>query len=190
MVRSTDSAWRGIASKVQQFVGERLRDTPQLLHKRLSVPYVVGIAAFAFLLPYVLWGLTSTSKVPAPVRTLEGVEIQQLLTALNTALSAPALGRLANGAPAPFALQDVDAEIHFVMQKSPPSSGASSYRLMPVDTTVQARPEHVQTLKMRLMPNPVLANKLGPPASSTVVPRASEETGLPKPTLPKKRDKP
>ena len=190
MTSLTGSSWRRIVPQVRQRIHERLYNMPQLLHTRLSVPWVVGIGAGLFLLPYALWWLTATSRGPAPPRTPDGVEIHQLLTALHTALAEPVLGRDSTGAPAPFVLQDVEVELHFVVQHSAPTREASLYRLVPVDTALQARPEHVQTLKMRLLPTLPLPSQVGTPMSSTVGPRAAEEAGLRKPALTKKRDRP
>jgi hypothetical protein len=190
MANLTGLYWRRIAPQVRQRLRERLHDTPQLLHTRLSVPYVAGIGAVCFLLPYVLWWLTATSRGPAPPRTPDGVEVHQVLTALHTVLAEPALGRLPNGSPVPFAMRDVEVELHFVVQKSTPSRDSSLYRLVPADTAVQVRPEHVQILKMRLFPTPPLPSQLGVSVSSTAASRAAEEAGLRKPALPKKRDRP
>lgn len=190
MASLTGSFWRRIAPQVRQRLSAWLHDTPQLLHTRLSVPWVAGIGAGLFLLPYVLWWLTATSRGPAPPRTPDGVELHQLLTALHTTLAEPVLGRVSTGAPAPFVLRDVEVELHFVVQKSAPTRDASLYRLVPVDTALQARPEHVQTLKMRLLPTLPLPSQVGTPTSSTAEPRAAEEAGLRKPALPKKRDRP
>lgn len=190
MASLTGFSWPHIVPQVRQRISERLHDAPRLLHTRLSVPYVVGIGAGLFCLPYVLWWLTASSGGPTPPRALDGVEIHQVLTALHTALAEPALGRLPNGAPVPFALRDVEVEIHFVVQKSASSHDDSLYRLVPVDTAVQARPEYVQTLKMRLFPTVPLPSQLGLPVSSTAGPRAAEEASLRKPAPPKKRDRP
>jgi hypothetical protein len=87
-------------------------------------------------------------------------------------------------------MRDVEIELHFVVQKSTRDRDASLYRLVPADTAVQARPEHVQTLKMRLFPTPPLPSQLGVTVSSTAGSRTAEEAGLRKPALPKKRDRP
>ena len=190
MANFTGSSWRRIGPKVRQRIRERLPDAPQLLHRRLSVPCVAGIGAGLFLLPYVLWWLTAPTRSPTPPRTPDGVEVHQVLTALHTVLAEPALGRLPDGTPVPFALRDVEVEIHFVVQKSTPAGGDNLYRLVPVDTAVQARPEHVQTLKMRLLPTPPLPSQMGVTVSSTAAPPAAEEAGVRKPALAKKRDRP
>jgi hypothetical protein len=190
MASLTEFPWRTMAPKVRQFVGERLRDTPPLLHTRLSVLAAVGIGAGCFLLSFVLWWLTSPPRVPAPPATPAGIELHQMLSALHTVLADPILGPLRPGTPSSLTLQDVDVEVHFVVQKSTPPSGAPLYRLVPVDTTLQTRPEHVQTLKMRLISPPPLPTPLGTPGVSTAGPRALEEGGMPKPSLPKKRAQP
>src|SRR5262249_47775898 len=188
MTSLTGSSWRRIAPQVRQRMRERLSDTPQLLHTRISMPYVLGIGIGLFLLPYVLWWLTATSRSPAPPKTLDGIEIQQLVTALQTALVEPVMGRVSTGASVPFVLRDVEVELHFVVQKSALPPDADLYRLVPVDTALQARPEHVQTLKMRLLPTLPLPSQVGGPGSATAVPRTAEEVGLRKPAPPKKRD--
>jgi hypothetical protein len=183
-------SWRRLAPTMRQFVDARLRDTPPILHTRLSVPWVTGIGACCFLLPYLLWWLLPTARVSAPARPPAGIEVHHILTALQAVLAEPSLGRRSDGSPAPFALTDVEVELHFVVQKNVHTSSDSSYRLVPVDTMVQARPEHVQTLKMHLIPSLTLPNKLGAPGSAPAGPRATEEVGLLKPALPKKREKP
>src|SRR5262249_37227963 len=154
---------------VRERMRERLYDTPQLLHTRVAMPYVLGIGIGLFLLPYVLWWLTATSRSPAPPKTLDGVEIQQLVTALQSALAEPIMGRVSTGASAPFVLRDVRVEFPFVVQKSALPPDAGLYRLVPVDTALQARPEHVQTLKMRLLPTLPLPSQVGVSGSATAV---------------------
>jgi len=196
MTSLAGSAWRRIVSQVWQCIApvvrrirERLHDTPQLRHIRLSMPYVVGIGVGLFFLPYVLWWLTATSRNPAPPRTLDGIEINQLITALQTAMVEPVVGRASTGAPVPFSLRDVEVELHFVVQHSAAPGDASLYRLVPVDTALQARPEHVQTLKMRLLPTLPLPSQAGTPGAVTATPRAAEDVGMRKPVLLKKRDR-
>src|SRR5262249_19739635 len=154
-----------------------------------SVPYVAGIGVGLFLLPYVLWWLTATSRGSAPPKTLDGIEVQQLVTALQTALAEPVLGRVSTGTPALLSLRDVQVDLHFVLKHSPTTRDASLYRLVPVDTALQTRPEHVQTLKMRLLPTLPLPSQVGGSGSAAAVSRTAEATGLRKPALPKKRDK-
>ena len=190
MASLTEFPWRTMAPKVRQFVGERLGDTPSILHKRLSVLAAVGIGVGCFVLPFVLWWLTSPPRVSAPPTTPEGIELQQMLSALHTVLADPTLGSLNAGTASPFTLKDVDVEVHFVVQKSVLTSGTPLYRLVPVDTALQTRPEHVQTLKMRLISTPLLPTTPGTPGVSTPLPRASEESDMLKPSLPKKRARP
>ena len=101
-----------------------------------------------------------------------------------------ARGRPPNGAPAPFTTRDVEVELHFVVQKSPAARDDSLYRLVPVDTTIQTRPESVQTLKMHLFPTLPLPSQLRIPLSSAAGSRATDDASLRKPASPKKRDRP
>jgi len=190
MASLTEFPWRTMAPKVRQFMDARLSDAPPLLRRRLSVLTAVGIGVGCFLLPFVLWWLTSSPRASAPTTTPEGIELQQMLSALQSVLADPTLGSLNAGTTSPFTLKDVDVEVHFVVQKSAPTSGTPLYRLVPVDTTLQTRPEHVQTLKMRLISTPLLPTTPGPPGVSTPLPRASEESDMLKPSLPKKRTRP
>lgn len=190
MASLTELPWRTMAPKVWQFVSERLSDTPPILHKRLSVLTAVGIGVGCFVLPFVLWWLISSPRVSATPTTLDGVELQQMLSALHTVLADPTLGSLNTGTAAPFTLKDVDVEVHFVVQKSALTNGTPLYRLVPVDTALQTRPGHVQTLKMRLISTPLLPTTLGTPGASTTLPRASEESDMLKSSLPKKRARP
>jgi hypothetical protein len=190
MVSRTRLGWYRLMQQGQHWVGEQLHAWPPLRHTRLAVPWVVGISAVCFLLPLVLWWLSAPPHGPIPPQRLAGVEIQQLLTALHTALAEPVLGHVSTGAPAPFLLRDVEVELHFVVQHSAPTRDDSRYWLVPVDTALEARPEHVQTLKMRLLPTLPLPSQLGTPLSSASGPRAAEEAGLHKPALPKKRERP
>jgi len=189
MASLTEFPWRTMAPKVRQFVDEWLGDTPPILHKRLSVLAAVGIGVGCFVLPFVLWWLISPPRVSAPPTTPEGIELQQVLSALHTVLADPTLGSLNTGTAAPFTLKDVDVEVHFVVQKSALTNGTPLYRLVPVDTALQTRPDHVQTLKMRLISTPLPTTTLGAPVASTL-PRASEESDTLKSSLPKKRARP
>lgn len=190
MVDFTGLSWRRVAPQVRQCIHERLRDAPQLLHTRISLPGAVGIGAAFFFLPYVLWWLTATTSGPVPPSMSDGVEISQVLTALHTALAEAALGRLPHGAPASLTMRDAEVELHFVVQKSTSAHDDSLYRLVPVDTTVQTRPESVQTLKMHLFPTLPLPSQLRVPLPSAPGSRATDETSLRKPAPPKKRDRP
>jgi hypothetical protein len=140
-----------------------------------------------FLLPYILWWLTSASRVPVPPAASEGLELHQLLQTLQAAVADPALGQPNAGSS--FTPKDVELAVHFVIQPSVPPSGDTTYRLVPVDTALQPRPEHIQTLTMRLTPTLLLSQKPG----TSVVPPA--EVWLPKdadplpPPRPKKRSK-
>jgi len=188
MASLTEFPWRTMAPKVRQFMDAQLSDAPPLLRRRLSVLTTVGIGVGCFLLPFVLWWLTSSPRASAPTSTPEGIELQQMLSALHTVLTDPTLGSLNTGTTSPFTLKDVDVEVHFVVQKS--ASSTSLYRLVPVDTALQTRPEHVQTLKVRLIPTPLPSATLGTPGAATPLPRASEESDMLKPSLPKKRARP
>ena len=178
-------SWRRLTSTMQHGVGARLRSLLPLLHTRLAVPWVVGMGVACFLLPYVLWGLTSPAEPPAPPQAPAGVEMQQVLTALHTAL-----GRLPQEGPTPFALQNAEVTLHFVVQKGVGASGASAYRLVPLDTAVQARPEHVQTMTLRLLPAPSLPPTREAPGSAPPGARPPAEAGRQPPTLPKKGIRP
>jgi hypothetical protein len=141
-----------------------------------------------FLLPYVLWWLTSASHVPIPPRASEGLELHQLLQALQAAVADPTLGQPSAGASS-FAPKDVEFAVHFVIQPSVPSSGDTTYRLVPVDTAFQPRPEQVQTLTMRLTPTLLLAQKpVAPMLTTPEVWPPKEGDALP-PTRLKKRAK-
>jgi len=190
MASLTEFPWRTMAPKVRQFMDGRLSDTPPLLRKRLSVLTTMGIGAVCFVLPFVLWWLTSSPHVAAPPTTPEGIELQQVLSAVHTVLADPTLGSIKTGTTSPFTLKDVDVEVHFVVQKNAFTSGTPLYRLVPVDTALQTRPEHVQTLKMRLSSTPLLPPTLGTPGASTALPQTSEDGGMLKPALPKKRARP
>jgi len=190
MASLTEFPWRTMAPKVRQYVGERLSDTPPLLRKRLSVLTAVGIGVGCFALPFVLWWLTSAPRASAPTTTPGGIELQQMLSALHTVLADPTLGSLTAGTASPFTLKDVDVEVRFVVQKSASTNGTPLYRLVPVDTALQTRPEHVQTLKVRLISTPLPPATLGSPGAATPLPRASEESDVLKSSLPKKRARP
>src|SRR5215510_14867768 len=154
----TEFPWSRISPETQQRLGERLRDITLLLHTRLPLLHVLGIGLCLFLLPYVLWWLTATSHAPIPPRTSEGLELHQLLQAMQAAVADPALGQPSAGTSS-FTPKDVELAEHFVIQPSAPPSGDITYRLVPVDTGLQARPEQVQTLTMRLTPTMLLAQK-------------------------------
>src|ERR1043166_6198843 len=160
----TEFPWSRISSETQQRLGERLRAVTPLLHTRLPLLYVLGIGMCFFLLPYLLWWFISTAHAPSPPRASEGLELHQLLQALQAAVADPTLGQPSAGASS-FTPKDVEFAVHFVIQPSVPASGDTTYRLVPVDTAFQPRPEQVQTLTMRLTPPIVLAPK---PAASTV----------------------
>jgi len=76
----------------------------------------------------------------------------------------PTLGQPNVGA---FTPKDVEVAVRFVIQPSVPPSGDPTYRLVPVDTALQPRPEHVQTLTMRLTPTLLLSQK---PTTSMALP--------------------
>jgi hypothetical protein len=188
MANRTEFPWRTMAPRVRQFMGERLRDTPPFFYKRLSLLSAVGLGAGCFGLLLVLWWLISPPQVPGPPTT--GIDLHEMLSALQTVLADPTLGSLSPGTSAPFALKNVDVEVHFVVQQSAPASGAPLYRLVPVDTALQTRPEHVQTLTLRLTATAPPSPTLGTPEASPAVPQAAEEGGLLKPPPPKKRARP
>src|SRR5262249_6749426 len=154
------------APETQQRLGERLRAVTPLLHTRLSLLHALGIGICFFLIPYILWWLTAASHAPIPSRA-ESLELHQLLQALQAAVADSTLGQPSAGATSSFAPKDVELAVHFVIQPSVPPSGDTTYRLVPVDTTFQLRPEHVQTLTMRLTPTLLIPQK---PAASTITP--------------------
>ena len=185
----TEFPWSRMSPGMQQRIGERFRLMTPLLHTRLPLLHALGIGVCFFLLPYVLWWLTSASRAPIPPRASEGIELHQLLQTLQAAMADPTLGQPNAGASAPFAPKDVEIAVHFVIQPSVPPSGDTAYRLVPVDTTLQLRPEHVQTLTMRLTPTQPLAQK--PAAAMLATPEVwppKDADPLP-PLRPKKRAK-
>ena len=143
-----------------------------------------------FCLPWVLWWLTAPLRVSAPPTAPTGIELHQMLGALQTVLADSTSGPLGPGTPAPFTLTDVDVAVHFVVQHSVSPTGTPLYRLVPVDTALQTRPEHVQTLTMRLTPTASRPTPMGTPGVAPAVPQAAEEGGLPKASPPKKRARP
>jgi len=156
----TEFPWSRISSETQHRLGERLRVITPLLHTRLPLLHALGIGVCFFLLPYALWWLTSTARAPIPPRASEGLELHQLLQALHAAVADPALGQPTAGTSS-FTPKDVEFVVHFVIQPSVPPSGDTTYRLVPVDTALQLRPEHVQILTMRLTPWLLLSQKPG-----------------------------
>jgi hypothetical protein len=159
----TEFPWSRMSSETQQRLGERLRVISLLLYTRLPLLHALGIGLCFFLLPYVLWWFTSSTRVPIPPRASEGLELHQLLQALQAAVADPTLGQPSAGAASSFTPKDVEIAVHFVIQPSVPPSGDTTYRLVPVDTALQSRPEHVQTLTMRLTPTLLLSQKPGAP---------------------------
>jgi hypothetical protein len=184
----TEFPWNRVSSEARQSLGERLRAIPPLFHTRIPLLHALGIGICFFLLPYVLWWLTSASRVPVPPVASEGLELHQLLQTLQAAVADPTLGQ-PNAGSSSFTPKDVELAVHFVIQPSVPPGGAPTYRLVPVDTALQPRPEHIQTLTMRLTPTLLLSQKPG--ASIVTTP----EIWLPKdadplpPPRPKKRSK-
>jgi hypothetical protein len=156
----TEFPWSRIAPETQHRLGERLRALPSLLSIRLSLLHALGIGMCCFLLLYGLWWLTSTSHAPLPPRASEGLELHQLLQALQAAVADPSLGQPSAGSSS-FAPKDVEFAVHFVIQPSVPANCDTTYRLVPVDTAFQPRPEQVQTLTMRLTPTLFSPQKLG-----------------------------
>jgi hypothetical protein len=158
----TEFPWSRVSSETQQRLGERFRALTPMLHTRLPLLHALGIGVCFFLLPYVLWWLTSTSHAPIPPKASEGLDLHQLLQALHAAVADPALGQPSAGASS-FVPKDVEFAVHFVIQPSVPPGSDPTYRLVPVDTALQPRPEHVQTLTMRLTPTLLLSQKPGAP---------------------------
>ena len=155
----TEFPWTRISPETQQRLGERLCSVSPLLHTRLPLLHALGIGMCFFLLPYILWWLTSSSHAPVPTRASEGIDLHQLLQALQTAMADPTLGQPNAGA---FTPKDVEIAVRFVIQPSGPPSGDTIYRLVPVDTALKPRPEQVQTLTMRLTPSLLLSQKPAP----------------------------
>jgi len=154
----TEFPWTRISTETQQRLGERLRSVSPLLHTRLPLLHALGIGMCFFLLLYILWWFTSSSHVPIPSRVSEGIDLHQLLQALQTAMVDPTLGQPDAGA---FTPKDVEVAVRFVIQPSVSPSGDNTYRLVPVDTALKPRPEHIQTLTMRLTPTLLLSQKPG-----------------------------
>lgn len=185
----TEFPWNRVSSETRQSLGERLRAIPPLFHTRIPLLHALGIGMCFFLLPYVLWWLTSGSQVPIPPAASEGLELHQLMQTLQAAVADPTLGQ-PNAGSSSFTPKDVELAVHFVVQPGVSSSGDTTYRLVPVDTVLQPRPEQVQTLTMRLTPTLLLSQK---PGASMIPP---PEVWLPKdadplpPPRPKKRSKP
>jgi len=186
----TEFPWPHVSPGIRQHLGDRLRAMTPLLHAPIPLLYALGTGVCCFLLPYVLWWLTSALHAPVPARASEGLELHQLLQALQAALGEPALGQAGSAGPAPFAPKDVEVAVHFVVQPSMPPSGDTTYRLVPVDTAQQPRPEHVQTLTVRLTTTPPASYRPG--TSMATVPEVwppRDSDPLP-PARPKKRTKP
>jgi hypothetical protein len=183
----TEFPWTRMSPEIRQRIGERLRVMTPLLYPRLSLLHALGIGMGFFLLPYVLWWLTSAFSAPIPPRASESLELHQLLQGLHTVLADPTLGQSSSGASSPFAPKDVEIAVRFVIQPSVLPSGDTNYRLVPVDTALQPRPEHVQTLTVRLAPTPPLSHKPG--ASTVTAPEVwpPKDGDLLPPARPKKR---
>jgi hypothetical protein len=164
----TEFPWQRVSPEIRQRLGERLRAMTPLLHTPIPLVYALGVGVCFFLLPYVLWWLTSLLHAPIPTRASEGIELHQLLQALHTTLGDPTLGQTSPGGAVPFAPKDVELAVNFVVQPNVPASGDTTYRLIPVDTAHQPRPEHVQTLTLRLTPTP--SSQYRPGASMATVP--------------------
>ena len=186
----TEFPWSRISPETQQRLGERLRAVTPLLRIRLPLLHALGIGVCLFLLLCVLWWLTSPSRAPIHPKTSEGLELHQLLQALQAAVADSTLGQPSAGAAPSFAPKDVELAVHFVVQPGVPSSGDAPYRLVPVDTALQPRPEHIQTLTVRLTPTLLLSQK---PGASVVTPPEiwppKDADPLP-PPRPKKRANP
>src|SRR5215467_2629805 len=109
----TEFPWSRISTETQQRLGERLRVITLLLYTRLPLLHVLGIGLCFFLLPYVLWWLTAASHAPVPPRAPEGLELHQLLQAMQAAVSDPALGQ-PSASTSSFIPKDVELAVHFV----------------------------------------------------------------------------
>src|ERR671930_1776663 len=118
----TEFPWSRIAPETQQRLGERLRHIPPLLSTRLPLLHALGIGMCFFLLLYGLWWLTSASRAPIPPKASEGLELHQLLQALQAAVTDSTLGQPSAGATSSFAPKDVEFAVHFVIQPSVPAS--------------------------------------------------------------------
>jgi hypothetical protein len=188
MTGLTEFPWRTLAPKVRQFMGERLREVSPLLDKRLSVLTAVGIGTGCFCLLAVVWWFSAPVRGLAPPTTVTGIELQQMLSTLQTMLADPTLGTRSPDTPAPFTLKEVNVDVHFVVQHSALPNSAPLYRLVPVDTALQTRPEQVQTLTLHLTTTP--PTTLGTPGASPAVPQVPEEGSLLKPSPSKKRARP
>ena len=178
--------WSRISPETQQRLSERLRAVTPLLHTRVPLLHALGIGMCFFLLPYVLWWFTSTSHhAPIPSKASEGLELHQLLQALQAAMADPILGQSNTGA---FTPKDVEIAVRYVIQPSVPPGGDPTYRLVPVDTALQPRPEHVQTLTMRLTPTMLISQRPGmsstPPSPEIWPPKDGDP--LPPPRLKKR----
>jgi hypothetical protein len=187
MASLTEFPWRTLAPKVRQFMGERLRETAPLLDKRLSILTAVGIGVGCVCLLVVLWWLTAPRRGLAPP-TVTGIELHQMLSTLQTMLADTTLGPRSPDTPTPFTLKEVNVDVHFVVQHSAPPNSGPIYRLVPVDTALQTRPEQVQTLTLHLTTTP--PTTLSTLGASPVVPPAAEESSLLKPAPSKKRTRP
>jgi len=188
MTSLTEFPWRTLAPKVRQFMGERLREVSPLMDKRLSVLAAVGIGVGCFCLLAVVWWFSAAGRGLASPATVTGIELHQMLSTLQTMLADPTLGPRSPDTPTPFTLKEVNVDVHFVVQHSTHPNSASIYRLVPVDTALQTRPEQVQTLTLRLATTP--PTTLGTPGASAAVPQIVEEGSLLKPSPSKKRARP
>ncbi len=190
MKSPTEFPWHTMGPKMRQFLEERLRDTPPFLHTRVSILAAVGMGVGGFCLAVVLWWLTASPRVPAPPMTRPGIELHEMLSTLQTLLADPTLTTLRPGTAAPLTLNDVRVEVHFVVQHGAPSGGTPLYRLVPVDSALQPRPEQVQTLSMRLTTPAPVPTTVETPGATPSVPQGAEEDGLRKSSPLKKRARP
>jgi hypothetical protein len=190
MKSPTEFPWHAMGPKVRQFIDERWRDTPSLLHTRVSLLAAVGIGVGGFCLAIVVWWLTAPARVPPLPTPPTGIELHQMLSTLHTLLGDPTLGTLTPGTTTPLTLTEAHVDVHFVVQHSTPPGGAPVYRLVPVDTALHMRPEQVQTLHLRLTAPPPLPTPVEALRAAPTIPQAAEEEGLRKPALPKKRTRP
>ena len=175
---------------MRQFMEERLRKTPPFFHTRVSLLTAVGLGVGGFGLAVVLWWLTAAPRVLAPPMPLPGLDLHEMLSTLQTLVADPMLTTLRPGTAAPLFLNDVRVEVHFVVQQSAPAGGTPLYRLVPVESAHQLRPEQVQTLSLRLTTPAPVPPTVETPAAPSSVPPATEEDGLRKSAAPKKRAKP
>jgi hypothetical protein len=182
--------WQTMRPKMRQFLEARLRDTLPFFYSRVSLLAAVGMGVGGFCLAVVLWWLTAVPRGPAPPLPQPGIELHEMLSTLQTQLADPTLTTLRPGTAAPLTLNDVRVEVHFVVQPSAPAGGTPLYRLVPVDSALQPRPEQVQTLSIRLTTPAPVSTMVETPGGAPSVPQAAEEDGARQSSSRKKRVRP